>query len=228
MIAHAGVLEINLVVAGRPMLVGGIHAVVTHPDRRYRGHSRTLMEEALAWCDARYETVVLTGDPVLYDRYGFRSWPEHRFAGKRRGSGGRGLRLLDRRSAADGELLLGLLDARAPVSRRLGIVRDRAIFLFDTAKWPLHYAADLDAVVAYSVKEGVLRLYDVVAARTPPVEAVLARVAEPFERVEIYFAPDEVTDLAPEPHPLGADDHLMIRGPWPVDGPAMLPVPARC
>jgi hypothetical protein len=114
------------------------------------------------------------------------------------------------------------------VSRRLGIVRDRAIFLFDTALWPLHYAEDLDAVVAYSVKEGVLKLYDIVARRTPPLGEVLARIAEPFERLEAYFAPDDAPDLAPEPHPLGIDDHLMIRGPWPVDGPAMLPVPARC
>ncbi len=229
-ISHAGVLEISLVAAGRPMLVGGIHAVVTHPDHRMRGLSRVLMEEALAWCDARYETVLLTGEPVLYERYGFRSWPEHRFAGNRRGSGGSGLRLLDRRSAADGELLLRLLDARAPVSRRLGIVRDRAIFLFDTALWPLHYAEALDAVVAYSVKDGTLRLFDVVAERTPSLDQVLALVPEPFGRVEVYFAPDLVgaEDLTPEPHPLGLDDHLMIRGPWPIDGPAMLPVPARC
>ncbi len=231
-ISHVGVLEMNLVVNGRPMLVGGIHAVATHPDHRLRGHSRALMEEALAWCDERYGTLLLTGEPVLYDRYGFRSVPEHRFAGKRRGSGGRGLRLLDRKSAADGELLLRLLDTRAPVSERLGIVRDRAIFLFDTASWPLRYAEDLDALVAYSVKEGTLRLWDVVSRRMPALDAVLARIPEPFERLEVYFATDRIggaKGLAPEPHPLGLDDHLMIRGPWPIERePAMLPVPARC
>ncbi len=230
-ISHVGVLEINLVVAGRPMLVGGIHAVVTHPDHRYRGHSRALIEEALAWCEPRYGTLLLTGEPALYDRYGFRSVPEHRFAGNHRGRGGSGLRPLDRASAADGELVLRLLDARAPVSERLGIVRDRAIFLFDTATWPLHYAEDLDALFAYTVKEGVLRLYDVVAKRMPALDAVVARIQEPFERVEVYFAPDAVgaEGLAPEPHPLGLDDYLMIRGPWPVEHEhVMLPVPARC
>ena len=107
-------------------------------------------------------------------------------------------------------------------------MRDRAIFLFDTAGWALHHAVDLDALVAYSVKEGTLRLFDVVAEETPPLRAVLARIAEPFGRVEVYFAPDEAEDLVPEPQPLGPDDHLMIRGPWPLAHPAMLPVPARC
>jgi GNAT superfamily N-acetyltransferase len=228
-IAHVGVLEMNLVVEGSPLRVGGIHAVSTHPDHRRRGHMRALMEEALAWCDGRFGTLLLTtGEPGMYERFGFCTVPEHRFAGRLRGSGGGGLRLLDRASAADGELLLRLLDARAPVAGRLGIVRDRAIFLFDTATWPLRYAADLDAVIAYSVKEGTLRLYDVVAERMPTLDAVFARIPEPFERVEIYFAPDGTHELAPEPHPLGPDDHLMIRGPFPLRGPAMLPVPARC
>jgi len=229
-IAHVGVLDMQLVVAGEPLRVGGLHAVVTHPDHRGRGHCRALMEEAVAWCDETYGTLLLTaGEPAIYERFGFRVVPEHRFAGRIGGSGGGGLRLLDRKSAADGEILLRLLDGRAPVSRRLGIVRDRAIFLFDTATWPLHYARDLDAVVAYAVKEGTLRLYDVVAERMPSLDEVLKRIPEPFERIEVYFAPDDAAGLDPEPHPLGMDDHLMIRGPWPLGtDPAMLPVPARC
>ncbi len=65
----------------------------------------------------------------------------------------------------------------------------------------------------------------------PKLDAVLARIPELFGRLEVYFSPDRIgaDDLVPEPHPLGLDDHLMIRGPWPVGRePAMLPVPARC
>ena len=51
---------------------------------------------------------------------------------------------------------------------------------------------------------------DVVAERMPSLDRVLALVPEPFERVEVYFAPDLVggDGLAPEPHPLGLDDYL--------------------
>jgi hypothetical protein len=116
------------------------------------------------------------------------------------------------------------------VSERLGIVRDRAIFLFDTSTWPLSYAADLDAVLAYAVRDRTLRLYDVVATRMPSLAQVLAQVPEEYDRVEVYFTPDRLAaDLAPEPHVVGGDEILMVRGPWPIEGePFMLPVPARC
>jgi ribosomal protein S18 acetylase RimI-like enzyme len=228
--AHVGVLELRLVLAGRETRVGGIHAVATHPDFRGRGYCRELLAEALRWCDERYETVLLSTErPAIYEGSGFRVVPEHRFAGRAGGGGGRGLRPLDRASASDGALLLRLLDARAPVSNRLGIVRDRAIFLFDTATWPLHYAEELDAVIAYSVREGTLRLHDVVAARMPTLDRVLSLVPERFDRLEVYFTPDLLgADLAPEPF-VAHGDYLMVRGPWPVEGePHMLPIPARC
>ena len=41
-VSHAGVLEIELVVGGQPMRVGGIHAVVTRPDHRGRGHQQAV------------------------------------------------------------------------------------------------------------------------------------------------------------------------------------------
>jgi hypothetical protein len=41
-IAHVGVLPMNLVVAGNRMRVGGIHAVATHLDHRGKGRCRAL------------------------------------------------------------------------------------------------------------------------------------------------------------------------------------------
>lgn len=73
LIAHVGVLELPLWVEGKRVLVGGVHAVVTAESHRLRGHARRLLEEALAWCDERYESVVLsTADPGVYEGVGFR------------------------------------------------------------------------------------------------------------------------------------------------------------
>ena len=114
------------------------------------------------------------------------------------------------------------------MSRRLGVRPERDVFLFDTGTMALPYAEALDAIVVYSVKDGVLRLLDVVAPRMPSLDEVCASIPEPYERVALYFAPDGLGagDLEAEPYRL--DDFLMVRGPWPVDGPFMLPPTARC
>src|SRR5262247_2635180 len=60
LIAHVGVIELSLVLAGQVVKVGSIHGVATHPDYRRRGYYREAMEEALAYCANLYETLILT------------------------------------------------------------------------------------------------------------------------------------------------------------------------
>jgi len=231
LVSHVGVLEHRLVVNGRVLRVGGIHAVATHPARRRRGHYRALMEEALAWCDERYDALELsTAEPLLYEPFGFRELRESRFAGAGPGAPGRaGLRLLDLGDARDLERLHGLLAEREPVSERLGVAEPGPIFLFVTANAPLWYVPALDAVVSLAREGGTLRLYDVVARTIPPLSALLAEIPQAVERVEVYFAPDKLdADLVAEEHALGGDDRFMVRGAFPEPaGPFMLPAPAR-
>lgn len=77
-ITHIGVLSMPLVVQGRTVLAGGIHAVGTHPGYRRRGYYREVMAEVLQYCASRYDTLLLTtGQPELYAPFGFRVIPEH-------------------------------------------------------------------------------------------------------------------------------------------------------
>src|SRR5262249_22141925 len=134
-IAHVGVIELPLVLDGRRVRVGSIHAVCTDPAARARGHCRALLEEALAYCDARYETVVLTtliGE--LYARFGFRPLREHAFVRAltpERSTGPALTRLLSMDVDEDVRLLRGLLTRRQAVSGRLGSLEDGTIFVVD-------------------------------------------------------------------------------------------------
>lgn len=224
-VAHVGVLEMPLVTGEGALTAGSVHAVATHPERRRRGHFRSIMEELLPWCDARYETLQLcTDNPEYFEGFGFRPVAEHVFgAPATRASMSRGVERLD-----DVVLLERLLAARDPVSRRLG-VRDRDVFLFNEARHTLHYAPDLDAILSFDVEDGVLKLWDVVATRIPGLEPIVARIPAPFDRVEVHFAPDRLdAALEPVPDP-GGDGVLMARGPYPPEGePFKLPVTARC
>ena len=223
-ITHIGVLQLPLIVDGREVLVGGIHAVCTHPDHRRQGYYRAVMEEALAWCDERYETLMLIASVLeLYEPFGFQVVPESRFVGSV-GQVDRTpnvpnvpeLRQLDLHQPDDLRLLHRLLDERAAVSRRLGVVRDRAVFLFNQASKPIWYAPDLDAILCFEVGNATLLLRDVVAEKVPTLQQIVERIAAPIERVEVYFAPDQLgAGLTPEPCVVGGDSFLMVRGEFP-------------
>ncbi|MHC4411127.1 MAG: GNAT family N-acetyltransferase, partial [Planctomycetota bacterium] len=118
-IAHAGVLEIDLVVEGEPLRVPGIHAVCTHPDHRGRGHARELMERALVHIDARFATSILFADvPAMYEKFGYRTVPQSRFTASGRSEGGAGFE-----PCRDVRRIHEMLAVREPVSNVLGCVR---------------------------------------------------------------------------------------------------------
>ncbi len=231
-VAHVGVLDLPLVLGGSEVLAGGVHAVATHARCRGRGLMRRLMEEALAHCDVHYATLVLTTDqPALYERFGFRTVPEHRFVCDAPGPAGRDAgRPLDLARGEDVALLHDRLRTRAPVSPTLGVVRELPVFLFDTARASLTDFPDLGAVV-WSTRDGAtLRLHDVVAREVPPLREILLRVASPVARVECYFVPDLLgADFRAEPWLLDGEEHLMARGPFVAEAvPVILPRSARC
>jgi GNAT superfamily N-acetyltransferase len=231
-VSHVGVLEIPLVLEGRETRPGGVHAVCTHPDFRGRGLYKALMSDVMRWCEHRYQTVVLTtSHPALYEPFGFRVVPESRFVGSLAAvAPGRGLRQLDFGRASDVALLGEVLPVRAPVSFSLGVVREPAVFAFNEARRPLHYAGKLDVVVSLEIERTTLRLFDVVGQKIPTLAQIAEIIPQPIERVEVYFCPDRLGgDLEAEPHTLGGDDWLMVRGEFSPEGkPCMLPRTARC
>ncbi len=233
-LAHVGVLEVPMILDGRERLVGGLHAVCTHPDYRRRGLFRAAMGEALAWCDERYATALLIAErSELYEPFGFRLVRESRFVAPVTRSentpDGPRLRQLDLGKPSDLRLLHRLLDQRAAVSRQLGVVREHGVFLFTQAKEPMWYAEDLDAILCFKIVGSTLRIQDVVATRMPTLQALIDRIDPSPTHVEVYFTPDRLeASLTAEPHIVDGDSLLMARGEFPDHGPDfMLPITAR-
>jgi GNAT superfamily N-acetyltransferase len=240
-ITHVGVLELPLVIMGQLRRVGGIHAVGTRPEFRRRGHYRQVMTAVLQYCTSRYDTLLLTtGQPALYEPFGFRVLPEYLYTASCSSRGGsKGCRPLQTQAPDDLQRLTRLLDERVAVSQILGVEREKAVFSFNARALPLYYAADLDVIVSYSLTETQLRLFDLVGAHIPPLDAILQRLPHPITQVVTYFSPDRLqADFRAVPHTLidapgalggeGAD-FLMIRGPFAAeDIPCMLPRSARC
>jgi predicted N-acetyltransferase YhbS len=241
-VAHVGVIEQPLVVAGERRRVGFIHAVCTDPAQRRRGHARALLEAALAHCGGRCETQVLTTQiPDFYARFGFRVVPQHAFSRPlprpRAAAVGHALS----ETAADGRRLRRLLAARAPVSERLGTCEDGTVFVFallltwgDLSR--ARYHESLDVVTVHEVHDRTLVLYDVAGATIPPLPALAEAIGADADRVVTLFVPDRLGDgFTAEPwdarRAAALGDHdfvdVMVRGPLDVAGPFMLPALAR-
>ncbi len=233
-VSHVGVMSLPLVVAGERVSAGAIHAVCTRAEARRRGHYRAAMEDALRYCDARFETLVLTtAQPELYEPFGFRHVGEHRFSLPVDSDGVRGgFRELRPGEAEDLSILRRLLEGRPPVSSVVGVEGEVAVFAFNETFRPLLYADGLDVIVSAEFEGTTLHLFDVVGRGACAVGEILERTPRRVERVVCYFSPDLLVGAEgalPEPHLLDGDDHLMVRGPFAAAGRAfMLPRTARC
>lgn len=240
-ITHVGLLEIPLVVMGQTVRVGGIHAVGTRPEYRRRGYYRQVMTEVLQYCARRYNTLVLTtGQPELYEPFGFRVLQEHLFTVPCASPGGRqGFRPFVPHDPNDLQLLERLLDTRVPMSHTLGVVHETAVFRFNVRNFPLYYAADLEVFVAFTLDGTRLNLFDIIGTQIPSLMAIVARLPQRIDQVVTYFSPDRLGAafqamphlLMDPPEALGGAgaDFFMVRGPFAAEGQAfMLPRSARC
>ena len=241
-LAHVGVMELPLVVGGRQRMVASIHAVCTDPDRRGRGHARTLLDAALAHCREGYGTVVLTTlIPDFYARHGFRTVAEHAFIRPVRATPAPGGRRLAE-GPQDARLLRRLLERRAPVSQRLGSLESGTVVVLDLLLSGrdfsrAYYHAALDVVTVHEVHGRTLVLYDVVGASIPPLDALLPSIGADVDRVITLFVPDRLGEgFRAEPWDRrraqalgdGAFAGLMARGPLDTGSEAfMLPALTR-
>lgn len=231
-VASVEVLALPLVIEGARCPAMAVRSVAVHEDWRGHGLFRTLMEEALAWCDKISAGPVLlyTEESMLYERFGFRDVPQHKVVGAAPPvSPGFEVRRLSLGLPDNVTLITRLLTDRAPVSDHVAVTGAGILFLTQVAgdeNLSLDYAVSLDALIVSRQHNALLTLVDIVAPRIPPLPALLAVLGWAPRRIEILFPPDK---LGWSGVPLRDDTGLMIRGAWPAafDRPFMLPPTAE-
>ncbi len=218
-VANASTCALPLVVEGRLVDAMGIQSVAVRPELRGQGLFHDLMQRVLARCDERSPLALLTTrKPELYERFGFRVVPEHRFVGPAP-SPQRGVRpARSLRLKTDIALVKRSLDHRVPVSDLVGLRHHGAMFLMNVAesqaRWRLDHLLDYSAIVVSDTRvPETFRLLDVVANEMPPLAAILGALNLRPERVEICFPPDKL-GYAGEAQPAGKTTKLMARGPF--------------
>lgn len=233
-VAHAGVLEVPLVLDGRAVVAAGVHAVCTAPDARGRGHARRVLEAALAHA-SRYDTILLhANDAALYRKFGFRDVEQVAFVSPvPRGPKTASMRRLADTRTDDVALVHAAFAERTPVSHVLGIGGAGPLFVMDEVLGcggfaRLWHAADLDAIIACDLDdEHVLQIYDVVARELPTIADIVARVPGRVDTVELLFVPDRVGGTWTT-RSLAPPDVFMVKGAFVGARELVLPPLARC
>ncbi|MBB3655955.1 putative N-acetyltransferase YhbS [Rhizobium sp. BK650] len=230
LVANLSAFAMPFVFNGRLINAAALQSGAVRPPWRGRGLYRDVTCKALAWCEAQsFEAIILyTDKPGLYEPYGFRSLPLHKYAGPAPAPASpTASRALQPHNASDLALLQDLLRNRTPVSETLAVASSPAMFLINTQfdrDIRLNYLEESKAAIAWKVPaSGHFILLDVVAPEIPPLAAILAGLGIQATAVDTLFRPDKLgwsgAAVAYE-----GGTRLMLRGVEAVglDHPAML------
>jgi GNAT superfamily N-acetyltransferase len=220
-VSHVGVLELPVRLAGEDRRVAGIHGVCTHPDQRRQGHYRAAMQRAMAWIAPRFPAAKLNTDqPWVYEPFGFRVVPQHRFHLPAAGPGGGTARPV---TETDLPWLRALLVDRSPVSDRFAAREPGWLVGIDAVLWAgglglFQRVEALDLAVSWKLDGGALQLFQVFARELPSLDSLLAHCPWAFDELVLWFGPDRLAPGA-QPRREPGDEVLMIWGDWPEQAP---------
>lgn len=216
--ANFSAFSMPMMIDGRLVRAAGFQSGAVRPEWRGRGLYRDLMKRAFGWSDEQgFELgLLLTDKPALYEPYGFRILPQHRFSGLPPAEAkpvgpARALSISNPDYLA---LVMRLLRERTPVSLSFAVAAQAEMFLlnscFDT-DIRLAYLDQFEAIVAWKSDEASFQLLDIAGKSIPPLSAILAALHLRPGRIEVCFPPDRL-DWQGTPEPFQSYTSLMIRG----------------
>ncbi len=238
--SHVGFLDYPMLIEGKWVKAGALHAICTKSTHRGQGLASELIQEVLQWATGQYEIVVLfTEIPKFYEKLSFKWIQEYRFhLPCKRPKGTKSLKPLT--FPGDNDLFRRCFSSRSPTSNRLWVKESGTIASYNTlfatypAYWSLHYSPTINGILSYSLEDKTLHLFDIIANEIPSLDLILDHLPAAIEEIYFYFSPDLLTDAA-TPEPLSCDKkgidfsgYLMVHGNWPNVKPFMISPLSRC
>ncbi|MGG7578158.1 GNAT family N-acetyltransferase [Rhizobium sp. Nf11,1] len=217
--ANISAFALPFVINGRVVHAAGLQSGAVRPQWRGCGLYRDLTVKALDWCEQQgFEAVILyTDKPSLYEPYGFRSIPLHRYEGAAPAPSTPTAPALplSPTNADDLALLQALLKTRSPISTTLSVTTNAAMFLINTQIDPeirVSFLEDQQAVIAWKMDAaGRFSLLDVVASEIPSLAAILGGLDIASAAIDVFFGPEKLGWVG-TPQPLEGTTTLMLRG----------------
>lgn len=206
-VANFSAFSMPMMINGRAIKAAGYQSGAVRPEWRERGLYRDLMQRTFERTAAEgYELdLLLTDKPALYERYGFRTLPQHVFIARmpKLQKSDRTARQLSLDAPDDLRLVKTLLQGRQPVSDRFAVIRQMEMFLLNACFNPAIRLTALgdEAVIAWTFDGATFWLLDVAGTAIPSLSTILSALDLEPDRIEICFSPDRLDcDVSVEPY----------------------------
>ena len=224
-VASTCLYSMDMTIRGERRLVAQISSVGTLPGYRRRGLNLELTRKALKWAEATHDFFFLFADEDafgFYKRCGFRRTFEHKTRLHILGRTARaGAAKMDVQKKEHLDLIYRCASEREPVCDMLGVYNERLLmfwclyFLTDN----ISYIADLDLLILYERKDGIVTVFDIVGKKLPPFSEVYSYIGSAEDTaVEFMFMPDKLGLQESEQVLLEIDNGTHLLGDFPFEG----------
>ncbi|MCE4049652.1 GNAT family N-acetyltransferase [Bacillus sp. Au-Bac7] len=218
-VANVSVNLIDLLIAGQKKKAVQIGTVMTHPDYRGCGLSRSLLEKVLADYEEKTDVIYLfANNEVLdfYPKFGFKEVEEQEFflEYKHKQTEGVTVRKLNGKSVDDLRFIESVARRRKPLSQAFSTGGAWGILLFyclNVFHEHIYYLEKEEVIVICEMEGNKLHLYEVMASHSIVLEKLLAQIAKAdTTEVVFHFTLDNLTGLSTR-HLPKEGDALFVR-----------------
>ncbi len=209
-IAHIGVLPIEIELNKKKHHTAAIHAVCVKKERRGEGYFKYLMKEVMDFIDNNFNSSILfTDKPYLYKNYPYKTMlPEYNFVFNKDVHSILHEKKIDLRTLCldnsdDLRLVYSMFATRVQLSNQISVLgKNRTtLFIMNTLYRKLHYSEELNALIVFDIVSNTLYIKEIVSPNNCDLASVLKSIPEIFGKIVFEFCPDKF---------LGKEDYTAI------------------
>ncbi len=218
-VSNVSVSLLNLIINNKNYKAVLIGTVMTRPEYRNRGLSKSLMNSVLGIYEKECDLFYLFANKSalgFYPKFGFEPVIEHQFSIEvdNHNSDVHTIRKLDLSDSNDLNLLKDFAAGRLPVSRAFGVLNGQAVLLWHCLyayKDEIYYITEEDLIIIYKIKDNILNIYDIIAKKEYRLLNILKRItAGGVKEACFHFTPDD-KDLKYTIKEYKPDDALFVK-----------------
>ncbi|MFD2681734.1 GNAT family N-acetyltransferase [Bacillus seohaeanensis] len=198
-VANVSVNILDFVIDSERKKAIQIGTVMTHPDYRNRGLSRSLMNKVLEAYENNYDFMYLFANQNVlefYPKFGFTSVKEYQFSMEYSPSQSdlTGIHKLDGNKMEDLQFIYKFASERIPVSQAFGTQNSQGLLMFYCVYvFPntIYYLEKEEAIVIFEQEDKQLNIFDIVSKREVKIDTILAKITNSdSNKIVFHYTPD--------------------------------------